>query len=113
MFFNSKRFESVSLTAQKRLEIGSSNTLSFYIKDLFSETVISSIDYLAIKVQGRTETIQGTYVNITDIAGDTYSFSYTPLLVTSDVIKFRLKITDASGDEHFIDTDDYTLISGA
>lgn len=110
-FFSSKRFEVVDINSQNVVELGSSNTLSFYIRDIFSNTIITSLDYLILVPTGREEVAQGSYVNISDISGDLYSITFIPTgILAGKDIKFRLRITDIDNNETFLHTELYKVV---
>lgn len=111
MFFNSKRFEVVDLTNQAIIGLNKINTLSFYIKDVFLGTAISSLYYQVVKKNGRDDTLIGTPVQITDITGDVIKFNYTPTDATLSQINFRLSLTDVDGAEHLLYIDTYTVVA--
>lgn len=111
MFFNSKRFEIVDLNAQQVLELNKLNTLSFYIKDVFLDTAVSTIHYLPIKKSGRDELPIGSYVSIDDITGDVIKFNYTPTDATAQSISFRIKVTDIDESVHLLNIDTYSVIA--
>lgn len=111
MFFNSKRFEIVDLNAQPVLELNKLNTLSFYIKDVFLDTAISSIQFLPVKKTGRDETPIGSYIAIDDITGDVVRFNYTPTDATAQSIAFRIKVIDDDESVHLLNIDTYNVIA--
>lgn len=109
MFFNHKRFEIVNLNDSTILGLNKENTLSFYIKDVFKATAITSVYYQAIKKTGRDETPIGVPVLIEDILSDIATFKYTPTDSSIQAITFRLSITDSDDTLHIIDIDTFSV----
>ena len=112
MFFNSKKFEIVDLNNQQYLELNKVNSLSFYIKDIFLDTEITSVSYQVIKKAGRDEVLVGNYVAIDNITGDVVKLSYTPTNVTAqDLLTFRIKVEDADEDIHILYIDTFNVVA--
>lgn len=112
MFFNSKKFEIVDLNNQQYLELNKVNSLSFYIKDIFLDTEITSVSYQVIKKTGRDEVLVGNYVTVDNITGDVVKLSYTPTNVTAqDLLTFRIKVEDADEDIHILYIDTFNVIA--
>ena len=112
MFFNSKKFEIVDLNNQQYLELNKVNSLSFYIKDIFLDTEITSVSYQVIKKAGRDEVLVGNYVAIDNITGDVVKLSYTPTNVTAqDLLTFRIKVEDTDEDIHILYIDTFNVIA--
>lgn len=109
MFFHSKKFEVVDVTNQSILILNKVNTLSFYIKDILSNTQITSLYYQVINKNGRDEVPIGTYIQITDITGDIAKFDYTPTDPSLLQIYFRIKLIDSDATEHIIHIDTYSV----
>ena len=110
MFFNSKKFEIVDLNNQQFLELNKVNSLSFYIKDIFLDTEITSVSYQVIKKTGRDESLVGTYVVIDDIVGNVYKINYTPT-TAQDILTFRIKVEDIDEATHILYIDTFNVIA--
>jgi hypothetical protein len=86
------------------LQAESPTTLSFYIKEAISETVLSEVLYQVEKVSGRsTEVITPwTQLDVLGITNNLYTFDYTLTGVTpnSDIL-LKFKVVDEDGIEYF------------
>lgn len=111
MFFLGKLFSLASISTQEVLDSNSSNTLSFYLKDVFKGTAISSISYSVHNVSGRDSTPVVENVDVPSITGDIFTFSYSPgALLKDKLLSFKFKIVDADGDDHYLSVDSYKVI---
>jgi len=114
-FSTNRKLAFKRVTASNILEIDSPTTISFYIKEIFQDATITSIDYKVEKQNGRTytELTAWTALDITGMLYDVYTIDYTltGTFSSSDNIVFSFKVVDEDGIEHFHSVNDFKTIS--